>query len=393
MVENFKEFSVSKIPQIIFGIGASSKLGELAGRYGRKVLLVTGLDSYNSTLIQKRVESALSLKKIHHLRYPISGEPSPEIIDDAILRFKEEKIEVVIAVGGGSVMDAGKAIAAMLITDGSVFDYLEGIGSRLPSGFRLPIIAVPTTSGTGSEATKNAVISRFGENGFKRSFRHDNYVPDFAVIDPELIVSCPKNTTAASGMDAFTQLLESYISTMASPMIDALALSGLERIARSLEKAYSNGNDINARSDMAYAALISGITLSNAGLGVIHGYAQPLGSLFPIPHGIVCGTLMGIVNRYTVRKLRQLKDESIFLEKYANIGRLFTEKSSMNRDYYIDLLLETIDNYSIKFEIPKLSVFGINETNLDTIVMRTGIKNHPANLTPEELKEILRERL
>jgi alcohol dehydrogenase class IV len=393
MVENFKDFSVSKIPQIIFGIGASSKLGELTGRYGRKALLVTGLDSYNSTLIQKRVESALSLKKIQHVRYPISGEPSPEIIDDAILRFREEKIEVVIAVGGGSVMDAGKAIAAMLITDGSVLDYLEGIGTKTPPGIRLPIIAVPTTSGTGSEATKNAVISRFGENGFKRSFRHDNYVPDFAVIDPELIVSCPKNTTAASGMDAFTQLLESYISTMATPMIDALALSGIERIARSLEKAYSNGNNINARSDMAYAALVSGITLSNAGLGVIHGYAQPLGSLFPIPHGIVCGSLMGIVNRYTVRKLRQGKKENIFLEKYASIGKLFTEKSSMNNDYYIDLLLEKIENYSTKFEIPKLSVFGINETNLDAIVMRTGLKNHPVNFTPEELKEIIRERL
>jgi alcohol dehydrogenase class IV len=393
MVENLRNFSFSKIPQIIFGAGTSAGLGKLAAIYGKRTLLVTGTSSYNSTFIKERIEKSLDLKNLEYLSYAISGEPSPTIIDQATSMFRKENIDVVIAIGGGSVMDAGKAIAAMLITEGTVFDYLEGVGTKTPPGIRLPLIAVPTTSGTGSEATKNAVISRFGKNGFKRSFRHDNYVPDYAVIDPELVLSCPQNTTAASGMDAFTQLLESYISTEANPLNDALAFSGLEHIARSIKRAFENGNDIDARTDMAYAALISGITLSNGGLGIIHGYAQPLGSLFPIPHGIVCGSLMGIVNQFTILKLRKENPGSIFLDKYSKIGRLFSKESGKNEDYYIDCLIDTIHSYIEEFKFPKLSLYGVNETSLNDIISRTGLKNHPVNFTSEELKEILRARL
>jgi len=393
MVENIRNFSFSKIPQIIFGTGTITGLGKLAINYGKRALLVTGTSSYNSTFIKERVEKSLDSNNLEYLSYPISGEPSPTIIDQATSMFRKEKIDVVIAIGGGSVMDAGKAIAAMLITEGSVFDYLEGVGTKIPPGLRLSLIAVPTTSGTGSEATKNAVISRFGENGFKRSFRHDNYIPDYALIDPELMLSCPQNTTAASGMDAFTQLLESYISTEANPLNDALAFSGLEHIARSIKRVFENGNDIDARTDMAYAALISGITLSNGGLGVIHGYAQPLGSLFPIPHGIVCGSLMGTVNQLTVLKLRKESPKSVYLDKYAKIGKLFSKDTGRSDDYYIDHIIETIHSYVEEFKFPKLTVYGVNETSLNDIISRTGIKNHPVNFTSEELKDIIRARL
>jgi alcohol dehydrogenase class IV len=393
MVENLRNFSISNIPKIIFGTGTTNKLGKLAILYGKRVLLIRGGSSYNSTSIKERIEKTLYSEKLEFLSYSVSGEPSPAIIDEAAVLFRKEKIDAVIAIGGGSVMDAGKAIAAMMMTEGSVFDYLEGVGTKIPPGLRLPLIAIPTTSGTGSEATKNAVISKFGENGYKRSFRHDNYVPDYAVIDPELMLSCPNNTTAASGMDAFTQLLESYISTEANPMNDALALSGMEHIARSLMNAYNNGSDISSRAGMAYAALISGITLSNSGLGVIHGFAQPLGSLFPIPHGIVCGSLMGVVNQETVLKLRNESPKSDYLEKYAKIGKLFTNESGKKDDYYIDHLIETIHNYVEIFKMPKFSVYGVNETSLNDIVSRTGLKNHPVKFTNDELKDILRARL
>jgi alcohol dehydrogenase class IV len=393
MVGSFQNFIFAKIPQIIFGIGFIDQLGKIAGCYGRKILLVTGSNSYDMTLIKKRVENTLSLQNLDYLRYPVSGEPSPLIIDEAVGLFKKEGIDAVVAVGGGSVMDAGKAISVMLVTEGNVKDYLEEVGTRQSSGQRLPLIAIPTTSGTGSEATKNAVISEFGDHGFKKSLRHDNYVPDCALIDPELTISCLPHITAASGMDAFTQLLESYLSTTSSTMTDALAISGLVRIARSLKNAYLHGDNLEARTDMSYAALISGITLSNAGLGVIHGFAQPLGSLFPVPHGVVCGTLMGVANRYTVSKLRLCESKTQYLEKYASVGRLFSDDQSMSKDYYIDLLLHTIEEYIEEFKIPRLSVYHIYEDNLDDIVAQTGIKNHPVAFYREELKEMVRSRL
>jgi len=393
MVDQFPVFSFAKTPQIVFGAGTVSLLGKHTSLLGRNVLLVTGGASFENTLIQSNIEKSLNEADLHFIRYVIQGEPSPEDVDSAVSVFKSKTIDVIVAVGGGSVMDAGKAISAMLKEKGSVKDFLEGVGTREPSGKKIPFIAIPTTAGTGSEATKNAVISEQGIRGFKKSLRHDNYVPDLALVDPELTIECPQEITAASGMDAFTQLMESYLSTKANALTDALACSGIGCIANSLMKAYSNGNDPDARTRLSYAALLSGITLSNAGLGVVHGFAQPLGSLFPIPHGVVCGGLMGIVNTITVNKVRKSDPQSRFLRKYARIGKKFTEAKGKKDDYYIDLLLDIINQYIEKMNIPRLSTYGVKKKDFEAIIKATGMKNHPVVLTREELYEILKNRL
>ncbi|MDA3928796.1 MAG: iron-containing alcohol dehydrogenase, partial [Prolixibacteraceae bacterium] len=263
-------------------------------------------------------------------------------------------------------------------------------GTKVLSGKKIPMIAVPTTSGTGSEATKNAVISELGENGFKKSLRHNNFVPNIALVDPQLTLGCPPAITAASGLDAFTQLLESYLSTNANPITNALAFEGIIKIIGSLEKAVLNGNNLEARTNVSYAALLSGITLANAGLGVVHGFAQPLGSLFSVPHGIVCGTLMGAANRITVQKLRE-QGKTDFLDKYYMVAQLVSSKA--NKKDVLDDFIDFLDKLIIKFNLPKLSVFGVNQSDFPAIIEKTDLKYHPVELSNDDLMWILKERL
>ena len=259
-------FQFAKIPTIYFGNGKIALLPEIASAYGSRLVIVTGKKSF-----LKSKQSEILFDNLKKNSFPwrivsISGEPTPEIIDNAINEIGDEKIDLIVAIGGGSVIDAGKAISAMLYKNESVIDFLEGIGIKNHSGTKVPFIGIPTTAGTGSEATKNAVISRIGKNGFKRSLRHDNFVPDIALVDPELTISCENSVTIASGMDCFTQLTEAYLSTKSNPYTDALVLEGIKAIKKSFERCYTYSDDLEARSGMSFAALTSGICLANAGL-------------------------------------------------------------------------------------------------------------------------------
>ncbi len=386
-------FRFARIPQVLFRNGAVNDLSAIAAGYGSSLVLVTGARSFAASHHAEHLFDQLTARGviIHHVT--VAGEPSPALIDEAVSRLKGRPVSLVAGIGGGSVMDAGKAISAMLTTDGSVTDYLEVVGSREHPGTKVPFIAVPTTSGTGSEATKNAVISQVGKEGFKRSLRHDNFVPDLALVDPDLTLHCPQEITAAAGMDCFTQLTEAYLSDKASPMTDALALDGLKAVSRSLIRSYTNGDDIKARSDMSYAALMSGICLANAGLGAVHGLAGTIGAMFNIPHGAVCGTLMAPANEVNVRELRKMSKQDQALGKYAILGRIFADATGKSDNYYIDFFIDYLNAVSYRLCMPKLSSFGLIHGDLETISSQSDVKNNPVRLSPAQLAGILEQKL
>ncbi len=386
-------FNLARIPRILFGHGKSGLLPSLVKSYGKTILLVTGKDSLMNSSIGGRLLNELTLAGIcfHHVRVPC--EPTPEIIDGCTGLYREEPVDAVVAIGGGSVMDAGKAISAMLRTSGSVRDYLEGVGNRKHPGVKVPFIAMPTTSGTGSEATKNAVISETGKNGFKKSLRHDNFVPEVAIVDPALTLNTPPYITAAGGMDCFTQLTEAFLSDKSGEYTDALALEGLKAVHRSLIPCYTCGEDIAARSDMSFAALTSGICLANAGLGAVHGLASTIGGMFPIPHGLLCGTLMAAANELNVRKLRETEETSGALRKYALLGRIFLEEEDKPDDFLIDGFITLLEELTEGLNLPRLREYGITEKNAYVICSKTDIKNNPVKLTSEELAGMVCRRL
>lgn len=388
-----KPFSFSKLPLIHFGPGKAEMLAGIASGYGKKAIVVTGASSFASFPAIKNLFSSLAEKGLEISHVTVAAEPSPAIVDDAVVRNREKMPSVVIAVGGGSAIDAGKAISAMLPLGGHLRDYLEGVGKKEHPGIKVPFIAVPTTAGTGSEATKNAVISQVGRNGFKRSLRHENLVPDVAVVDPILTVTCPPETTAASGMDCFTQLTEAFLSTKANNYTDALALEGIRAVKICLLRAFTNGEDIEARTGMAFAALTSGLCLANAGLGAVHGLASSAGALFNIPHGIVCGTLMAKANEINVRILREEKKDNPAMEKYAILGEIFLGEKDRSKDYYINGFIAYLHEMTARLNLPLLSRYGMKESDAETICAGTEIKNNPAKLTHHHLKEILMSRI
>ena len=400
-----KPFRLARIPQVLFRSGAISDLPDITKGYGRNTVLVTGARSFVSSRRADRLFEQLRAGGLNVYHVTVAGEPSPELVDDAVSRLKGAGISLVVSIGGGSVMDAGKAISAMMTTDGSVTDYLEVVGSREHPGTKVPFIAVPTTSGTGSEATKNAVISQVGEEGFKRWLRHDNFVPDLVIIDPELTLECPPDITAAAGMDCFTQLTEAYLSDKGSPITDALAIEGLKAVSRSLLRSYTNGDDIEARSGMSYAALLSGICLANAGLGAVHGLAGTIGALFNIPHGAVCGTLMAAANDLNVSELLKIirygsstgdiavTNANTALGKYSALGRIFADATGKSDSYYIGFFIDYLHAITYRFNLPRLGSYGLVYSDLEAISSQSDVKNNPVRLSSARLLEILGQRL
>jgi len=389
-------FTFSQIPVIHFGAGKFKILAEIIGEFGERALIVTGGQSFQSSGKKDIFDRALTEKSITSFLLHVQEEPSPELIDSAAACFKRENIDVVCSIGGGSVIDAGKAVSAMILKDDSVSDYLEGIGTgKVHDGVKIPFIAVPTTAGTGSEATKNAVLSNIGPDGFKKSLRHHNFVPDVAVIDPELMLSCPPDITASTGLDAFTQLLESFVSSKATPLTNALAYSGISTAADNLILASTTGSQsIDVRAGMAYASFLSGITLANAGLGAVHGLASAIGGLFDIPHGVICGTLVSAVTKVTIEKLRKCRDTyDNVLMKYARAGALLTGQDCDESQEYCDLLVDKLEEWTEVLRMPSLNEFGVNKLDFDAILDRTDNKNNPVPLDRNEIRQILMMRL
>lgn len=398
MIQAIANFSVAALPEIRFGAGAVGQIPEVLTGFGDKALLVTGQRSFTETphwpvLLDGLKKHAMSWE---HLR--VEDEPSPELVDQAVSRFGGSGIQVVAGIGGGSVLDAAKAIAGLLINGNSVLDHLEGVGRGVPyAGPAVPLVAVPTTAGTGSEATKNAVLSRRGPDGFKKSFRHEQLVAKAAVIDPNLLASCPKGQVAANGMDAFTQLLESYVSLNASPFTDALAWSGLAVFRDGFWAAWEEGHaDAQAGySSMAYASLLSGITLAQAGLGSVHGLASPLGAYFPIPHGMVCGTLVAEATAVNLAALRERQPDSAALERYARVGELLTGRGFSDAREAGDALVALLREWTVRLELPRLSHFGMRRDQVGKVVAdcRGGsMRTNPLVLTDAELETLVLAR-
>ena len=390
-----RPFDFYRTPRLVFGPGRVKELGQIAASYGSEVLVVTGSDSLDRTGHWKTCAETFKAASLRFHRYSFSGEPSPNVVDHAVERFASRRLDAVVAVGGGSVIDCAKAIAAMLPLGEPVTPYLEGVGTKTHPGKTLPFIAVPTTAGTGSEATKNAVISKVGKTGFKKSLRHDNFTPVCALVDPELTLTCPPQVTAACGMDAFTQLLESFVSPQASPVTDALALSGIEHIASALAPVSTDRrDDIECRSSLAYAAFLSGVTLANAGLGIIHGLAAPLGGLVAIPHGIVCATLVGEACRMNIQRIQDLRGpDDLMLVKYARAGRVLCGSADADILTSCDLLVQKLDEWTQQLSIPRLGHYGVAESDLEALAAQAGQKTNPVQLGLDDIKAILRARL
>lgn len=385
-----ESFTFNRMPRIIFGTGKIAQLGSTVKLFGNRVLLVRGSSSLKKSDFWNVITGSLQSSGISFWEYEITGEPSPQSVDTAVQLYFDKSIDCIVSIGGGSVIDAGKAISAMMPHGNAVTEFLEVVGKRKPDGEKIPFIAVPTTSGTGSEASANAVLSEIGPNGFKRSLRHENYVPDAAIVDPELSMSCPPQITAACGMDAFTQLLESYVSPKASPFTDALVESALPLVSKHLTSAAFHGTtDINARSGMAYSSLVSGISLMNAGLGVVHGLASVIGAKYPIPHGVICGSLLSSAVDITINKLIQSENGTEAVKKYAKAAKLMLKAEGLSDIEACKKFIDYIESLSNQLSMPFLSDFGVDHSFVEHIPNENVNKNNPIQLSNNEIKLLL----
>lgn len=384
-------FKFANTPNVIFGNGTFNQITKYSHLYGERILLIIGGSSLKKS--GKLEELKSNLNNTHEIIQimNIKSEPSPAIINKIVKEMKKEKINLVIAVGGGSVLDSGKAISAMLCETGNIEDYLDGLGTKKHNGKKIPFIAVPTTSGTGSEATKNAVISEIGH--FKKSLRHDNFIPDYAIVDPELTLTCPSLLTLTCGLDALSQLIESYTSTESSEITGSLALGAIKKFGNNLIPACTNkSDDLNTRSSLSYASMISGITLANAGVGIIHGIAGPMGGLYDIPHGAACGNLLPESLKINLTYLKEKKSNE-YLLKFSKIGKTLCDTKSDEIEKNCSILISTIENWIKKMDLPRLSHYGIKENKLEEIVRISSNKNNPVSLDKKDIFEIIKNRI
>ena len=378
------QFEFATATRIIFGEGVAATLPELIRSLGIRPMIVTGASP----------PRALSL--IQDLEFEVfttSGEPTVELVRRGAVRAKKAACDVIVSIGGGSAIDAGKAIAAIATNGGEPLDFLEVVGKgnsiAAPS---LPFIAVPTTAGTGSEVTRNAVLGST-EHGVKASLRSPLMLPRIALVDPELTYGLPPSVTASTGLDALTQLIEPYVCIRANPMIDALCVDGIARIARSLRIAYHDGANKEARRDMSLASLFGGLALANAGLGVVHGFAAPLGGSWKAPHGALCAAVLPHGMAANIVALRAREPQHPALDRYTTIARLLTGKP----DAHAEDGIEWVRELCAELQIPRLRTWGISESDLPAVVDKaaraSSMKANTLPLTREELLAIVTSAL
>ncbi|VGO22756.1 iron-containing alcohol dehydrogenase [Pontiella sulfatireligans] len=378
-------FEFATAQRIIFGTGKLKELPELAQPLGRRAALITGTSAERIG----PVFQALKNCGANPAAFSIRGEPTTDRIATLVQQARDLGCDYVVAFGGGSVIDAGKAIAALLTNTRDLMDYLEVIGGGEPlTKDPAPCIAIPTTAGTGAEVTRNSVLQS-PEHKVKVSMRHPKMLPTVALIDPELTLTMPPEVTASTGLDAFTQLLEAFVSSKSNPLTDGICREGLEKASGSLQHAYMNGNDIKARTDMAAASLFGGLALANAGLGAVHGFAGPIGGMFEAPHGMVCASLLPAVVDTNIQALEDRDATSPALEKYKEAARIVTGSPNATPNE----LLQWIVDCCMQMMVPGLSDFGISEDDLPAIVEKakcaSSMKGNPVKLTDAELAGIL----
>ncbi len=382
-------FEFATASRIIFGAGTLGEVAPLAHDIGTHAFVVLGSDT---TRAEPLLE-ALEAQKIETASFAVSGEPTIALVQEGARRARGAGCDLVIAFGGGSVLDAGKAIAALATNHGDILDFLEVIGKGLPlTQTPLPCIAIPTTAGTGSEVTKNAVLAS-PQDRVKVSLRSPLMLPRLAVVDPELTNSLPPAVTASTGLDALTQLIEPFVSSKPNAMVDPLCRDGIRRAARSLLRAYTVGNDAGAREDMALASLFGGLALANAKLGAAHGFAGAIGGMFPAPHGAVCGRLLPYVMHVNVRALQRRAPESEPLRRYDKVAQLLTGDSKAQA---IDGA-EWVERLCQALQLPHLSAYRVTPRDFPLLVEKafvaSSMQGNPIKLSTDEMNEILARAL
>jgi alcohol dehydrogenase class IV len=382
-------FEFATATRIIFGAGTLGEVGPIASNVGKRALVVTG----GAPQRAQPLLDILERQGLDYVTFMVSGEPTTDAVRQGTGRAREEQCDLVIGLGGGSAVDAGKAIAALLTNAGDPLDFLEVIGRGQPiTQPAAPYIAIPTTAGTGAEVTRNAVLLS-PEHRVKVSLRSPLMLPRLALVDPILSYSMPPEVTASTGLDALTQVLEPYVSRLANPLTDALCREGMERAARSLRRAYENGEDAAAREDMALVSLFGGLALANAKLGAVHGFAGPMGGMFPGPHGAICAALLPHVMVVNVRALQERLSGSQALHRYDEVARILT---GQNQATATDGA-RWVQRLCADLQVPPLSTYGLTEADLPALIEKasrsSSMRGNPIQLTPEEMQEILERAL
>jgi len=378
-------FDFATAGRICFGPDTVTKMAPEISALGPTAFVVTGSTSDRYAPILR----AFADQGLTCITFAVTGEPTVQAVAAGIAAARNAQANLVIGVGGGSVIDTGKAIAAMLTNDGALEDYLEVVGAGQPLKHpAAPYVAIPTTAGTGAEVTRNAVLCVPGQK-VKVSMRSPFLLPRLALVDPLLTHSMSPELTASTGLDALTQLAEAFVSNKANPFTDGLCREGLQHAGRSLRRAFADGSDAPAREDMALASLFSGLALANAKLGAVHGFAGPLGGMIDVPHGIVCGRLLPLVIEANVRALRDRAADSPALARHDEIARLLTGDSTAQASDAVSWIQQLCET----FALPGLRRFGLSEDDFPEAVAKaqnaSSMKGNPIQLTEQELQTIL----